>query len=167
VKKTKVEKVDRFSGFEPTDLSPGEQSSVIALALRVLEKKHAVGECIQSPADTKEYLRLRVADYQNEVFGAMFLDSRHRVLAVRDIFQGTIDSAAVHPRVVVQQALKCNAQSTIFYHNHPSGVAEPSTADKAITKRLKDVLSMIDVRVLDHFVISATESISFAEQGLI
>ncbi len=167
MKKTKVEGVDRFSGLKPADLSTGEQSSVIALALRVLEKKCAVGKRLKSPGDTKEYLRLRLADCQNEVFGAMFLDSRHRVLAVREIFQGTVDGATVYPRVVVQQALKHNAGAMILYHNHPSGVAEPSTADKAITKRLTDALSMIDVRVLDHLVVSATESTSFAERGLI
>jgi DNA repair protein RadC len=167
VKKTKVKEGDRFSGLEPMDLNDTEKQSVAILAMKVLSSKHRAGQSLKNPKETGNFLRLRMAEYRNEVFGALFLDTRHRVLAVREIFQGTIDSASVYPRVVVQQALKYNASAAILYHNHPSGVAEPSRADKTITKRLTDALSMIDVRVLDHFVISATESISFAELGFI
>jgi DNA repair protein RadC len=108
-----------------------------------------------------------LADYRNEVFGSVFLDNRHRILALRELFQGTIDGASIHPRVVVQQALELNAAAMVFFHNHPSGVAEPSHADEAITRRLKDALALVDVRVLDHFVVAAGESVSFAEKGLI
>ena len=95
------------------------------------------------------------------------MDNRHRIIAVRELFQGTIDGASIHPRVVVQQALETNAAAILLFHNHPSGVAEPSHADEAITRRLKDALALVDVRVLDHFVVSAGESISFAERGLL
>ena len=86
---------------------------------------------------------------------------------MRELFHGTIDGASIHPRVVVQQALEVNAAALVFFHNHPSGVAEPSHADEAITRRLKEALSLVDVRVLDHFVVSAGESVSFAERGLL
>ena len=97
----------------------------------------------------------------------MFLDNRHRVIQVVEMFQGTIDGASVHPRVVVQRALELNAAAVVFFHNHPSGVAEPSHADEAITRRLRDALALVDVRVLDHFVVAAGESVSFAERGLL
>ena len=103
----------------------------------------------------------------HEVFGALFLDNRHRVIQVAEMFQGTIDGASVHPRVVVQRALEVNAAAVVFFHNHPSGVAEPSHADEAITRRLRDALALVDVRVLDHFVVAAGESVSFAERGLL
>ncbi len=97
----------------------------------------------------------------------MFLDNRHRVLCFEEMFQGTIDGAQVHPRVVVQRALEANAAAVILYHNHPSGVAEPSKADENITRRLKDALSLVDVRVPDHFVVGAEDVTSFAERGLL
>ena len=122
---------------------------------------------MSKPDETRDYLRLRLADYRNEVFGCLFLDNRHRIIAMRELFQGTIDGASVHPRVVVQQAMEVNAAALVFYHNHPSGVAEPSHADEAITRRLKEALALVDVRVLDHFVVSAGESVSFAERGLL
>ena len=106
-------------------------------------------------------------DRKAEVFGCLFLDNQHRVIDVGELFQGTIDGASVHPRVVVQQALALNAAAIVFFHNHPSGVAEPSHADEAITKRLKDALALVDIRVLDHFVVTAGECVSFAERGLL
>jgi DNA repair protein RadC len=122
---------------------------------------------LSKPDETRDFLRLRLADYRNEVFGCLFLDNRHRIIAVRELFQGTIDGASVYPRVVVQQAMEVNAAAIVFFHNHPSGVAEPSHADEAITRRLKDALALVDVRVLDHFGVSAGESVSFAERGLL
>ncbi|MCP4992258.1 MAG: DNA repair protein RadC, partial [Gammaproteobacteria bacterium] len=95
------------------------------------------------------------------------LDNRHRIIEVTELLQGTIDGASVHPRIVVLKALEFNAAAMLFFHNHPSGVAEPSHADEAITCRLKEALALIDVRVLDHFVVTAGESVSFAESGLI
>jgi DNA repair protein RadC len=120
-----------------------------------------------SPEDTRAYLRLTLGDRRNEVFGCLFLDNRHRVRAVEELFQGTIDGAAVYPRVVVQRALEMNAAAVVFFHCHPSGVAEPSSADEALTRRLQDALMLVDVRVLDHVVVGAQESVSLAERGLL
>ena len=158
---------DRFAGLRPSDLNDAEKQSAVTLAMKVLAIKHRAGRPLSHPAATRNYLRLRLADYQNEVFGAVFLNNRHRIITVRELFQGTIDGASIHPRVVVQQALSVNAAALVFFHNHPSGVAEPSHADEAITRRLKDALALVDVRVLDHFVVSAGESVSFAQRGLL
>ena len=158
---------DRFAGLTPSDLNEAEKQSAVTLAMKVLAIKHRAGRTLSNPQVTRNYLRLRLADYQNEVFGSVFLDSRHRILALRELFQGTIDGASVHPRVVVQQALEVNAAAMVFFHNHPSGVAEPSRADEMLTRRLSEALALVDVRVLDHFVVSGGESVSFAERGLI
>ncbi len=158
---------DRLAGLKPSDLSDVEKQSVVTLAMKVLTIKHRAGRPLSSPQETRNYLRLRLTGYRNEVFGSLFLDNRHRIIALRELFQGTIDGASIHPRVVVQQALEVNAAALVFFHNHPSGVAEPSHADEAITRRLKDALALVDVRVLDHFVVSAGESVSFAERGLL
>ncbi len=158
---------DRLSGLRPADLNDVEKQSVITLAMKVLSIKHRAGRVLSKPDETRDFLRLRLADYRNEVFGCLFLDNRHRIIAVRELFQGTIDGASVYPRVVVQQAMEVNAAAMVLFHNHPSGVAEPSHADEAITRRLKDALALVDVRVLDHFVVSAGESVSFAESGLL
>jgi len=158
---------DRLAGLKPSSLSDVEKQSVVTLAMKVLAIKHRAGRPLSNPEATRNYLRLRLADYRNEVFGGVFLNNRHRIIAVRELFQGTIDGASIHPRVVVQQALETNAAAILLFHNHPSGVAEPSHADEAITRRLKDALALVDVRVLDHFVVSAGESISFAERGLL
>ena len=158
---------DRLSGLTPADLNDVEKQSVITLAMKVLSIKHRAGRVLSKPDETRDFLRLRLADYRNEVFGCLFLDNRHRIIAVRELFQGTIDGASVYPRVVVQQAMEVNAAAMVFFHNHPSGVAEPSHADEAITRRLKEALALVDVRVLDHFVVSAGESVSFAERGLL
>ena len=158
---------DRLGGLKPADLNDVEKQSVIALAMKVLAIKHRAGRSLTKPDETRNYLRLRLADCRNEVFGCLFLDNRNRIIAVRELFQGTIDGASIYPRVVVQRALEHNAAAMVFFHNHPSGVAEPSHADEAITRRLKDALALVDVRVLDHFVVAAGESVSFAERGLL
>ncbi len=101
------------------------------------------------------------------MFGCLFVDTRHRIIAIKNLFEGTIDGASVYPRVAVQQAMEMNAAAVVFYHNHPSGVAEPSHADEAITRRLTEALSLVDVRVLDHIVLATGESVSFAERGLL
>ena len=162
-----MEADDRFTGLRPSDLSDVEKQSVVTLAMKVLAIQHRAGRLLSNPEATRNYLRLRLADYRNEVFGSLLLDNRHRIIAMRDLFQGTIDGASIHPRVVVQQAMQENAAAVVFFHNHPSGVAEPSHADEAITRRLKDALALVDVRVLDHFVVSAGESVSFAQRGLL
>lgn len=158
---------DRFEGLRPAELNLAERRSVTTLALALLAQRHRPGQMLSSPDVTRAYLRLRLAEQRNEVFGSLFLDVRHRIIAVSELFRGTIDGTSVHPRVVVQKALELNAAAVVFFHNHPSGVAEPSHADTSLTRRLKEALALIDVRVLDHFVVAAAGSVSFSERGLI
>ncbi|MEJ1296472.1 MAG: DNA repair protein RadC [Candidatus Sedimenticola sp. (ex Thyasira tokunagai)] len=158
---------DRFDGLSLSELNEVERQSLMALALALLTEQHQPGNALGSPEETRKYLRIRLAERKNEMFGCLFLDNRHRIIEVTELFQGTIDGASVHPRVVVQKALELNAAAMLFFHNHPSGVAEPSNADEAITRRLKEALALVDVRVLDHFVVTAGESVSFAERGLL
>ena len=158
---------NRFEALKPRVLSREEKQAVVKLALSVLADRHRSGCALGSPDETRAYLRLKLSDRRHEVFGALFLDNRHRVIEVAEMFQGTIDGASVHPRVVVQRALEVNAAAIVFFHNHPSGVAEPSHADESITRRLRDALALVDIRVLDHFVVAAGETVSFAESGLL
>ncbi|MGH8470603.1 MAG: JAB domain-containing protein [Gammaproteobacteria bacterium] len=144
-----------------------EDERLIARALEILARRHARGEALTSPAATQAFLRLRLAARHFETFGIIFLDSKHRVLAIEDLFEGTIDGASVYPRVVVQRALEHNAAALIAYHCHPSGDPTPSRADEVLTHRLKDALALLDIRLLDHFVVSAEGSVSMAERGLL
>ena len=114
----------------------------------------------------KNYCRLNLATREHEIFGALFLDSQHRLIEFRELFRGTIDGCSVYVREVAKEALSLNAAAIIFTHNHPSGVCEPSQADIQITKRLQEALTLFDIRVLDHFIVSAEEVVSFAERGL-
>lgn len=163
----KVNTKNRLATLKIATLNDGEKQSLMELALAVLQDLHRPGLELPSPNSTRDYLRVLLADRKAEVFGCMYLDNRHRVIETAELFQGTIDGAAVYPRVVVQQALTLNAAAVMFFHNHPSGVAEPSHADEAITRRLKDALALVDIRVLDHFIVTAGESLSFAERGLL
>ena len=158
---------DRFDDLLLSELNDAEKQSLKALALTLLAEQHQPGKTLTSPEETRSYLRLRLAEYKNEVFGCVFLDNRHQIIEVTELFQGTIDGASVHPRVIVQKALEVNAGAILLFHNHPSGVAEPSHADESITRRLKEALALVDVRVLDHFVVTAGESVSFAERGIL
>jgi DNA repair protein RadC len=160
-------RANRFAGLSISSLNEEERCSLMDLALKALAIRHHRGRTIRSPADTQAYLQLRLADEKNEQFGCVLLDNRHRVLGVKELFQGTIDGTSVYPRVVVQQALEANAAAVILFHNHPSGVAEPSQADERITRRLKSALELIDVRVLDHFIVAHGDSVSMASRGLI
>ena len=123
------------------------------------------GKPLTDPAATRKYLLARLRDMPHEVFACLYLDNRHRVISFEELFRGTIDGATVHPREVVRAALKHNAAAVIFSHNHPSGVAEPSDADRRLTRRLADALALVDIRVLDHFVVGDGEVSSFAERG--
>lgn len=158
---------DRFADLKASTLSGAEKESLMNLALNILAARHRKGRVIKSPADTEAYLRLRMADLPHERFGCLYLDNRHRVLELRELFHGTIDGTSVYPRVVVQQTLELNAAAVILFHNHPSGVAEPSQADERITRRLKAALELIDVRVLDHFIVASGGCTSMASRGLI
>lgn len=128
------------------------------------ERLHRLGD-ITDPSKASDFLRMRLAHLDHEEFHVVFLDNRHRILACEMLFRGTIDGAEVHPRVVAQRALTLNAAAVILAHNHPSGVAEPSAADRAITNRLRDCLALLEIRVLDHIVVSADGTVSFAARG--
>ena len=140
--------------------------AVLEMARRYLFESIHRGDVLTSPDATRQFLSERMRDYSHEVFAALFLDQRHRVICFEELFNGTIDGASVYPREVVKKALQHNSAAIIFAHNHPSGVAEPSSSDISITKRLKDALALIDVRVLDHFVVG-DNVVSFAERGLL
>jgi DNA repair protein RadC len=139
----------------------------LELGRRYLDAELRSGETLGDPAASARYLKARLGGYPYEVFGCLFLDNRHRVLAFEELFRGSIDGASVHPREVVRRCLAHNAAAVIFAHNHPSGVAEPSAADRAITLRLREALELIDVRLLDHFVIGHGTPTSLAQRGWI
>jgi DNA repair protein RadC len=139
--------------------------AALEMARRHLGEPLERGKPLSDPEATRRYLQARMRDIPYEVFACLHLDNRHRVIAFEELFRGTIDGASVPPREVVRQALKHNAAALIFAHNHPSGVAEPSDADRRLTTRLKDALALVDIRVLDHFVVGDGEVSSFAERG--
>ena len=137
------------------------------LSLRQLLEGLQSRDILTSSAATRDYLRARFKSCESEVFSCLFLNNQHHVMELEELFRGTIDRAAVYPREVVKRALYHNAAAVIFAHNHPSGIAEPSQADIAITRKLKTAMQTIEVRVLDHLVIGAGEVVSFAERGLL
>ena len=139
--------------------------AVVELSRRHLGESLSRGDKLRSPDDTRDFLRARLRGYDHEVFAALFLDNQHRVISYEELFRGTLDSCSVHPREVVKRALAHRAGAVILAHNHPSGVAEPSGADRQITRRLQEALALIDVRTLDHLVIGDGEPVSFAERG--
>ena len=140
--------------------------AVLEMGRRHLLARLQTGEALTSPQLAQQYLVTQLRHHDHEVFACLFMDNQHRVLAFEPLFRGTIDSASVYPREVVKRALAHNAAAVIFSHNHPSGVAEPSSADERITEKLKQALALIDVRVLDHFIIGNGETVSLAERGL-
>ena len=141
--------------------------AVLALSRRYLEEEIKDRDLLTSPEATRAYLKARLHHHPREVFACVFLDNRHRVIRCEELFLGTIDGASVHPREVVRRALELQAAAVIFAHNHPSGVTEPSQADLRITRRLKDALALVDVRVLDHLIVGEGDAASLAEQGLL
>lgn len=141
--------------------------AALELGRRFLEAAMKRENVLISPENTRKYLQARLRAYTYEVFACIFLDNRHRVIDFEELFKGTIDGASIHPREVVKRALFHNAAAVIFAHNHPSGVAEPSQSDLAITRRLNDALALVDIRVLDHFIVGDQEVLSFAERGLL
>jgi DNA repair protein RadC len=141
--------------------------AVLELGRRFLEETLQRGDVLQGVADTRRYLTAKLRHQPHEVFACLFLDNRHRVISFEELFHGTIDGASVHPREVVRRALYHNAAALILAHNHPSGVAEPSQADEQITLRLREALALIDVRLLDHFIVGDGQIISMAERGLL
>ena len=142
-----------------------ELQACLELARRYTRSKLERGRGFYSPEDTHEYLLLELQGRRREVFSCMFLDSRHRLIRFEELFQGTIDGASVHVREVAAAALRVNAAAVIVAHNHPSGVAEPSAADRAITGRLQQALALLDVRMLDHVIVGDGETTSLASLG--
>lgn len=141
--------------------------AVLEMTQRYLAETLKRGDALTSPQQTKLYLSSVLRDRQREAFYILFLDNQHRVIQDEVLFEGTIDAASVYPREVVKRALHHNAAALILAHNHPSGIAEPSQSDRRITQRLIDALALVDIRVLDHFVVGDGEVISFAERGWI
>ncbi|MGH8272311.1 MAG: RadC family protein [Gammaproteobacteria bacterium] len=160
-----VEAFSRIPGLGPAKYA--QLQAVLELARRHLREEIERGEAITSPAKTREFLMAQLRDRPHEMFCCFYLDTRHRMIGFEELFRGTLDGASVHPREVVKSALAKNAAAVIFAHNHPSGVAEPSDADRRLTRRLSDALALVDVRVLDHFVVGDGETVSFAERGLL
>lgn len=139
--------------------------AVLAMSERHLAEALRQGEALTSSSSAARYLSARLRDRQRETFALLLLDTQHRVLAYEELFEGTLDSASVHPREVVKCVLRHNAAALILAHNHPSGVSEPSVADRRITERLQEAMALIDVRVLDHLVVGEGQPLSFAERG--
>jgi DNA repair protein RadC len=140
---------------------------ILHRAEAILKRLVVVRNLLNSPDVVRKYLQCKLATREHEVFVVLFLDNRHRLIESEEMFRGTIDGASVHPREIVKRALQHNAAAVLLAHNHPSGVSEPSNADELITRRLKDALALVDVRVVDHFIIAGSEIISFAERGLL
>jgi DNA repair protein RadC len=149
------------------DAKFAQLQAVLEMAGRHLREAMNKGDALSSPQDTQRYLLMRMRDYPQEVFGCLFLDNKHRVIAFEEMFRGTIDNASVYPREIVRRALQHNAAALILAHNHPSGDPEPSAADRAITAKIKAALALVDIRVLDHCVVGDTSCVSFAEMGII
>jgi len=154
-----------FPGMGPARYS--QLRAALELARRQALQSVCTGDVLSSPAETRRFLQYHLGSHSREVFCCLFLDSQHRVLRCENLFFGTLDGAAVYPREVAVRALQNGAAAVIFAHNHPSGVAEPSSADRRITERLRAALGLLDIRVLDHIIVGAGRQFSFAEEGLL
>jgi DNA repair protein RadC len=142
-------------------------AAAIEIGRRVLLESGKASSALTSPGAVRDYLRLSLATREHEVFVCIWLDAQHRVLAAEELFRGTLTQTSVYPREVVKRALAVNAAAVIFAHNHPSGAAQPSQADELLTRNLKEALSLVETRVLDHFIVAGSQAISFAERGLL
>ena len=176
------ELVDRFGGVAgllhtPAEalksvkgLGPAKRAELVAvleLARRALAQQLTQKPLFNTPQAVRDYLQLQLGGLHHEVFAVLFLDSQHRLIALEEMFRGSLTQTSVYPREVVKQALTLNASSVVLAHNHPSGTAQPSRADEALTHTLKAALALVDVRVLDHFVVTASQAVSMAELGLV
>jgi len=159
---------DTFSQGQGLGLAKFTQlQAILEMSRRHLRETLKRGDVLENPIQTREYLISELRSCEQEVFSCLFLDNRHRILEYEALFYGTINSATVHPREVVKKALSYNAAAVILSHNHPSGIAEPSQADIQITRKLKEALQLVDIRLLDHIVIGDGECVSLAERGSI
>ena len=145
---------------------PASSEEVLQQARRVLSQRVRRGATMSSPEAVKDYLRVQLGVLEHEVFCVIFLDAQHRIVALKEMFRGTVTQTSVYPREVVKEALAVNAAAVILAHNHPSGVAEPSRADEFLTQSLRQALALVDVRVLDHLVVAGADVTSFVELGL-
>lgn len=148
-------------------LASQEADEVIGAALRVLGERARFQSALASPASVRDYLRIALTGKEREEFWCTYLDAQNRVIAFESLFAGTLTQTSVYPREVVKYSLAHNAAAVIFAHNHPSGVAEPSRADEALTQSLKQALALVDIKVLDHFIVAGGGALSFAERGLL
>ena len=171
-----LERFDGVAGILGADLSgvkglgPAKRAQFVAaleLARRSLKDELRAASALTSPGAVRDYLRLAIADREHEVFVCLWLDAQHRVLRFEELFRGTLTQTSVYPREIVKAGLRANAAAVIFAHNHPSGAAQPSQADELLTRNLKDALALVDVKVLDHFVVAGRQTLSFAERGLL
>jgi DNA repair protein RadC len=142
-------------------------AAVMEVARRCLREDLATAAALTSPGAVSDYLRLAIAGREHEVFVCLWLDAQHRVISSEEIFRGTLTQTSVYPREIVKAALKANAAAVIFAHNHPSGAAQPSRADEMLTRNLTEALALVDVKVLDHFIVAGRQTLSFAERGLL
>ena len=143
-------------------------SKIIRRALKILESRMTYeSDVFTNPDDTKNYLRLKLGNKEREVFAVLYLNNRNQLISYEELFFGTIDGASIHVREIVKLGLALNAAAIICAHNHPSGVCEPSHADETITRRIKKTCNLMDIKLLDHLIVSATDSVSLAERGLI
>lgn len=149
------------------DAKYAQLQAVLEMARRALAETLREGDALNSPGAVHDYLRLHLGGYEHEVFAALFLDAQNRLIVREDLFRGTLTHTAVYPREVVKRALAHNAAGLILAHNHPSGVAQPSQADHRLTEQLQSALALVDVRVIDHVVVSGAQAYSFAEHGLL
>ena len=149
------------------DAKRAQFAAAIELARRSIEEKLQSGAALTSPGAVRDYLRLALGGKLHEVFVCIWLDAQHRVIKFDEPFRGTLTQTSVYPREIVKAALKANAAAVIFAHNHPSGAAQPSQADELLTRNLKEALALVDVKVLDHFIVAGNHALSFAERGLL
>ncbi len=143
------------------------QFETIREAIDILENSFKHSEAFTNSEKVQQFCQLKIAHRKDEHFACMFLDNQHRLIAFEELFNGTIDGAAIYPRIVVRRALELNAAAVIFTHNHPSGLPEPSQADISITTRLREALQLIDIRVLDHVIVGLEGTVSMAERGVL
>ena len=141
--------------------------AAVELAARTLGEELQKRSALTSPQAVRDYLRLKLAGLPHEVFVCIHLDAQHRVIAIEEMFRGTLTQTSVYPREVVKAVLRANSAAVIFAHNHPSGLAQPSQSDELLTRNLRDALSLVEVKVLDHFIVAGTRALSFAERGLL
>lgn len=157
-----------MAAYHQPQTTPLAGDALISAALAELESRlRKPGAAFSTPGDAKSYVRLHLAEQEHESFCVMWLDHRNQLIAFEELFRGTVNGTAVYPREVVKRALQINAAAVILVHNHPSGVAEPSSADNVLTSRLKDALSIVEVRIIDHLVVGSHDVVSFSERGIL